>query len=120
MVQEARTRLAARTGSRKSLYLHGTDREHAFGIEAEGRLRDKSWVTKPYAVDRETGKMAIFLNPADYQRFTSIDPPKGEWFALVVAPQSSAVPRGLADGGAPQWQIYGQNNAIEVFPNLNP
>ena len=64
--------------------------------------------------------MAAFLNPSDYQRFTSIAPPRGQFFALTVAPKSSVVDRGFAGGGAPQFQIYGKNKVTEVYPNLNP
>jgi len=112
--------LRSRTKGTEGLYLHGTDLEHAVGIAASGSLNDGSWVTSPTAIDKKTGQMAIFLNPTDYQRFTTIDPPKGTYFALTVAPNSSIVNRGYALGGAPQYQVYGPNKVIEVYANLNP
>ena len=113
------TSLRTRTRGLSDLYLHGTDAVHAAGIKASGRLFDESWVTKPYAFDKVAGKVAIGLNPAQYQRFTTIVPPKGEYFALITAPSTSVVPHGFADGGAPQWQIYGYNKAISVYRNPN-
>jgi hypothetical protein len=112
--------LQRRTGGNERLYLHGTDLKGSVGIAGSRRLRDGSWVTLPEAIDPKTGRMAVFLNPSDYQRFTSIDPPKGEYFALTVAPKSSVVNCGFAGGGAPQFQIYGKNTVTEVYVNLNP
>ncbi len=101
------------------LYLHGTDLNSSIGIARDRSLWEGSWVTQPNAVDKITGKMAAFLNPTNYQRFTSITPPKGEYFALTVAPETSIVNRGYAKGGAPQFQVYGHNRVIEVYPNRN-
>ncbi len=109
----------ARTRGREDLYLHGTDLKGALGIEVSGHLYPKSWVTLPEAMDRVTGKMAISLNPADFRRFTSIGYPKGEYFALVVAPKESVMSFGLAGGGAPQFRVYGDHTVTEVFPNVN-
>ena len=109
-----------RTRGAERLYLHGTDLKGAVGIAKEGRLWNGSWVTSPEAVDKVTGRMAAFLNPTDYRRFTSLEYSKGEYFALTVAPKSSIVDRGLAKGGAPQFQVYGPNKVTEVYANLNP
>ena len=112
----------SRTRGNWALYLHGTNAEGAAGIAASGRLKDWAWVTQPHAIDAMTGKSAIMLNPAQYRAFAGIPSyDKGEFFALVVAPSTSAVWRGLSEGAAPQWQIYGEHEIVQgPYRNPNP
>lgn len=71
------------------------------------------------AVDPATGKIASALNPAQYQRFVGINPPRGEFFADVLAPQKSVNYIGITSGGAPEYQIDGMNVVTSVYANPN-
>ncbi len=107
-----------RSKGQLGLYLHGTDKTGGTGIAITRQLHQGSWVTLPGVVDSDTGKIAMNLNPIEYQRFTSLPRP-AEVFALVVAPKSSVMDAGFARGGAPQFRVYGSHIVTEVFPNLN-
>jgi len=108
-----------RGGESWGFYLHGTTPDYAARIDAKKTLNKGSWLTKPYAVDPTTGKIAAKLNPSEYQRFVGIFPPKGEYFVEIFAPESSAKFIGYKTTGAPEYRIYGPHKVIRVYPNTN-
>jgi hypothetical protein len=64
--------------------------------------------------------MASNLNPAEFRGFVSQPRPGvGDWFVNVVAPNRSLVSLPPTAGGAPQWQIYGENSVTKVYSNPN-
>ncbi|MDD4910207.1 MAG: SpvB/TcaC N-terminal domain-containing protein [Candidatus Omnitrophica bacterium] len=102
-------------------YLHGTDKVSAALIrKSPWGLNPDSYVTLHNAIDPATGKMAMRLNPAEFRRFVS--QPRagvGEWFVDVLAPNNAVFRLPNTGGGAPQFQIHGENRVIDAYPNPN-
>jgi RHS repeat-associated protein len=107
--------------SRAGIYLRGQNAKGAAYTRLTRQLDGERWVTKPYAIDKMTGKMAIQLNPSEYRAFVGTPGfGRGEYFALAVAPDEAVKFEGYTAGGAPQWIMHGEHEVLPGSPFKNP
>jgi len=108
--------MRSRTEGKYGLWLHGTDKGGAIGINTSHSLFENSSVTPPLGRDPATGKLAFMLNPKQYADYTGMQLPKGEYLALAVGHAEFIGP---AKGGtAPEYYINKENKAI-AYKNYN-